>query len=137
LPNGALVLCDAGPLIALFETSDRAHAKCKTTLKHLNAKLLTTSPVLTEVFHFVGRPLQRKALWDFVLSDGLILVELKPLDLPRMQSLMAQYADLPMDFADASLVAAAERLRLRKVFTLDLHFRVYRPRHARSFEVFP
>jgi predicted nucleic acid-binding protein len=42
-----------------------------------------------------------------------------------------------MDLADASLVAVAERLRVRHVFTLDGHFRIYRPRHTRHFEVFP
>ncbi len=51
---------------------------------------------------------------------------------------MTKYADLPMDFADASLVALGERLKLRKVFTLDRRdFRLYRPRHVRSFEIFP
>jgi len=39
---------------------------------------------------------------------------------------MQKYADAPMDFADASLVATAETLRLRRVFTLDHHFRAYR-----------
>ena len=32
---------------------------------------------------------------------------------------MREYADHPMDFADASLVAAAEILRATSVFTLD------------------
>jgi predicted nucleic acid-binding protein len=44
---------------------------------------------------------------------------------------------LPMDFADASLVVLAERLLLRNVFTLDRHFRLYRPRHVRAFEIVP
>ena len=40
-------------------------------------------------------------------------------DLQRMAELMAKYADRPMDFADASLVATAERLRLERIVTLD------------------
>ena len=39
---------------------------------------------------------------------------------------MRQYHDAPMDLADASLVVAAERLNLRRIFTLDSHFRAYR-----------
>ena len=31
-----------------------------------------------------------------------------------------------MDLADASLVAVAERLSLRRVFTFDTHFYIYR-----------
>jgi len=43
-----------------------------------------------------------------------------------------------MDFADASLVALAERLNVVQVFTIDRRdFRVYRPRHTRAFEIFP
>ena len=40
---------------------------------------------------------------------------------------MQRYADIPMDFADASIVAAAEQLGTDKVFTLDhKHFGIYR-----------
>jgi len=46
-----------------------------------------------------------------------------------------QYADAPMDLADASLVAVAERSRLRRLFTLDSHFHAYRIDGAASFEV--
>ena len=44
--------------------------------------------------------------------------------------LMSKFSDLPMDFADASLVALAERLRLSRIFTVDLaDFSIYR-RHG-------
>ena len=50
---------------------------------------------------------------------------------------MEQYADHPMDLADASLIAAAESLETRKVFTLDAKdFGVYRVRRGhRHFPV--
>lgn len=40
----------------------------------------------------------------------------------RAQALMAKYRDMPMDLADATLVAAAEALGLTRVFTLDRDF---------------
>jgi uncharacterized protein len=40
----------------------------------------------------------------------------------RMQVLMEQYRDLPMDLADSSLVAAAETLNQKRIFTLDRDF---------------
>ena len=44
-------------------------------------------------------------------------------------SIMDQYADHPMDLADASLLVAAERLDTRRVFTVDRRdFTVYRVR---------
>jgi predicted nucleic acid-binding protein len=54
-----------------------------------------------------------------------------------MRALMRDYADTPMDFADASLVAAAETLRQRRVFTVDHHFYVYRQRLGEAFDVVP
>jgi len=73
-----------------------------------------------------------------VSSDAFRVEEILKRDLGRIHVLMEQYADLPMDFADASLVALGERLRVFRVFTLDRRgFAVFRPRHAESFEIFP
>ncbi|MCG3163996.1 MAG: hypothetical protein JMDDDDMK_05455 [Acidobacteria bacterium] len=52
-----------------------------------------------------------------------------------MRALMAQYADTPMDLADASLVAAAESLALRRVFTLDDDFYIYRLADGSTLEI--
>lgn len=131
-------LCDSGPLIALFDPSERSHERCRAVLQEFRGRFVTSWPVLTEVFHFLDRPVGRSLLWDFVLSDAVRVEEVLKSDLGRMRVLMEQYADLPMDFADASLVALAERLRVYRVFTLDRRgFVIFRPRHAGSFEIFP
>lgn len=44
----------------------------------------------------------------------------------RVLSLMNRYADTPMDFADACLVAMTEEKRDCKLLTLDSDFRMYR-----------
>jgi predicted nucleic acid-binding protein len=50
---------------------------------------------------------------------------------------MMQYADHPMDLADASLVAVAEAERLGKIFTIDRNdFATYRMRCGRSLHGF-
>ena len=54
-----------------------------------------------------------------------------------MRVLMEQYRDLPMDLADASLVAIAEERRLDRIFTLDADFHVYRLPRGRSFTIVP
>lgn len=53
----------------------------------------------------------------------------------RMADLMSQYNDTPMDLADASLVAAAESQSLRRVFTFDRDFYVYRLADGSALEV--
>ncbi|MGA9060018.1 MAG: PIN domain-containing protein [Terriglobia bacterium] len=138
MPSVVQALCDSGLLIALFDPSEGSHERCRAALQEFRGRFVTSWPVLTEVFHFLDRPVGRALLWDFVLSDAVRVEEVLKSDLARMRVLMEQYADLPMDFADASLVALAERLRVFRVFTLDRRgFTVVRPRHAEFFEIFP
>lgn len=54
-----------------------------------------------------------------------------------MHALMVRYQDTPMDLADAYLVAAAEVLGVRQVFTLDSDFHIYRLPGNEAFEVLP
>ena len=136
MPSAAKALCDSGPLVALFDPRDTAHEVCLSCLQAFRGSLVTSWAVLTEAFHFLDQPREREYLWEFISRDALHLEDIHPTDFLRLRSLMAKYADLPMDFADASLVVLAERLRLRKVFTLDRHFRFYRPRHG-AFEIIP
>jgi predicted nucleic acid-binding protein len=72
--------------------------------------------------HLLGRytgVVDQEALWKLLLRGDLLLEHPTQPDLQRMAALMAKYADRPMDFADASLVAIAERLRLERIVTLD------------------
>ena len=137
MPSGETGLCDTGLLVALFASGQHAREGCQRALRDLRGILLTTLPVLTEAFYFLDSPAERELLWSFMFQGGLQVAELSFRDMERMRVLMEKYADQPMDFADASLVALSERLRLRKIFTLDSHFRAYRPRHANSFEILP
>jgi hypothetical protein len=57
--------------------------------------------------------------------------------LRRARELMRRYRDLPMDLADATLVAFAEAHRITQVFTLDKDFRVYRLHGRRAFDIVP
>jgi predicted nucleic acid-binding protein len=80
--------------------------------------LLTTWPCLVEAMYLLwragGLPAQEE-LWGYV-ADGLVVLHTPELDeWKRMRELMRQYHDTPMDFADASLVVAAERLNLHRI----------------------
>ena len=137
MQNAYSVLCDTGPLVALYSPHDRAQRPCREALDAYSGKLLTTWPVITEAFYLLPRQDQRELLWELIFRGGVDFVHLEPSDLERMHELMKKYANIRMDLADASLVAVAERLRAIRIFTLDSHFRLYRPRHAKAFEVFP
>ena len=53
----------------------------------------------------------QEPLWRMVRIGQLLLAEMSACLLVRMPALMEQYRDLPMDLADASLVALAEEQR--------------------------
>jgi hypothetical protein len=73
----------------------------------------------------------------FVADGTVALHNPAPDEWKRMRELMQRYSDAPMDLADASLVAAAERLNLRQVFTVDHHFHIYRQQQGYRFDVVP
>ena len=88
------------------------------------------------VYRVGGWPLQRN-LWAYVGEGVLQLHSPTEAEQKRMQQLMAQYHDTPMDLADASLVATAETLTLTRIFILDSDFYVYRLQDNDTFEVIP
>jgi hypothetical protein len=130
-------LVDAGPLIALIDRGQReAHRQCVKVLACLSGPLVTTWPCLTEAMYFLGDVRGwsgQLALWR-CLERRALLLHSADAEEPRMQALMEQYQNVPMDLADASLVSAAETTGLRLIFTLDSDFHVYRihGRDARS-----
>lgn len=135
-----MILTDAGPLVALADHSDQAHRRCIQTLAGLSPPLVTTWPAFTEAMYLIGRALGwtgQTALWRLVERGTLQIVELSSDLLGRMRALMEQYRDLPMDLADASLVAVAEERRLTRIFTLDADFRVYRLPRRQRFDIVP
>lgn len=136
-----MTLCDTGPLVAVIDRRDEHHERCVAALGSLPPEpLLTTWPCWVEALYLVGRVdgfSSQDKLWTY-LAHGLVrLLVPDEDDERRMWALMRQYQDVPMDVADASLVAAAERLDVRQVFTLDSHFYVYRISGATAFDVVP
>jgi uncharacterized protein len=101
---------------------------------------VTTWPCFTEAMYFLGDLKGwngQKALWEFIERQALRVHMATDSESRRMRFLMEKYSDIPMDLADASLVVAAESLGLRRVFTLDSDFRVYRIDGSTPFAVVP
>lgn len=135
-----MILTDAGPLVALLDTDEADHERCQAALDELTLPLLTTWPAFTEAIYLLGRaggwPAQQ-ALWRLVLREDIVVSNLSRRAVERAARLMEQYHDLPMDLADATLVALAEERGLARVFSLDDHFHIYRIRGRRRFQVLP
>jgi predicted nucleic acid-binding protein len=135
----AAVLVDTGPLVALLDPSDRERPRCRSALDRLEAfELVTTEAVITEASYLLDFSIEAQAGLQHLLSSGRPRVEpVTKADRPRLAELLDKYRDLPMDYADATLVVLAERLGCARVFTLDRRdFGVYRVGRKR-FELVP
>ncbi len=117
------------------------HQACKRVLESHPGPLLVPALCVSEVAHLVGSrstwPAEVRLL--MALASGELSVEqFHPADAERTAELVAAYRDLPLGTVDASVVAAAERLEITTIATLDRrHFGVVRPAHADAFELVP
>jgi hypothetical protein len=97
--------------------------------------------VVTEVAHLARRRIGTHAELSFLadlIAVNFVTVEVEQQDWLRIAELVARYRDLPVGTVDASIVAAAERLRIRRIATLDRrHFGAIRPAHVEAFELLP
>ena len=127
-----MILIDAGPLLALHDRRDVAHLPCIEATRQIGAEpIVTTWPCITEAMYFLGISggFHLQAPAGEVARHGYL--EIADLSLPEAEltaMLMEKYSDLPMDLADATLVAMAQVCACKKVLTLDEHFYVYRLR---------
>jgi|SRR5450432_1757045 len=132
-------LIDTGAILAIVDAADRWHSLCLEALLAVRIPLLTTEAVLTEAFHLTGKSSYRiDKTWAFVRSGALTVCPVNDSDLLELNALMVQYADRPMDFADATLVHLAGRERLSVVLTVDHDdFETYRLPGRKKFTILP
>lgn len=133
-----MIIADAGFFYALVDRSDAWHARAIGALDTQCEGWITTWPVLTEATHLLTRWIGTDAAQALLreVADGAIAVWNWPLtQTERMVHLMARYASLPMDLADASLVLLAEDLGHGRILTTDVRdFGAYRFKSQQPFE---
>ena len=121
------VLIDSGPLIALFDKDDNYHEKIKEFIKNEDYKFHTTTAVITEVLHMLDFNVKVQIdFLEWIMRGGALLYEIKQTDLGKIIELTKKYSDRPMDFADATLVLAADQTGIRKIISIDSDFDIYR-----------
>jgi uncharacterized protein len=141
LPGGppVVALIDTGAVWAIVDADDRWHSPCLSAFRNTRLPLLTTEAVLTETFHLAGRRRHdTEKVWRFVRSGALTVQPILDTDLPALEALMRQYADRPMDFADATLVHLAARESISLILTVDWEdFETYRLPGRKKFTILP
>ena len=132
-----MVIADTGFWLALLNRDDHHHRAAVAAHERLDEGFVTTWPVVTETCHLLLRHLGGAAQRNFVqawLEGGFLIQDLVEDDASHILRLMKDYADLPMDLADASLVVLAERLADGRILSTDERdFRTYRWKNRRPF----
>jgi|SRR2546426_4005711 len=132
-------LIDTGVILALLDRSDKWHAACVEAYNRTPLPLLTTEAVLAEVFHLTYRNLHDvRGAWRLLRSGAIRMASIENDELAKIQALMHDYADHPMDFADATLVHIAARESLGLILTVDEDdFETYRIGGRKRFTILP
>jgi predicted nucleic acid-binding protein len=135
------VLVDTSGILAIINRGDQRHEAVMRYVAATSEDLMVPVTVLPEVDYLLTERLgAHVAIFalETIVSPDFQIERVVPGDMPRILELMRQYADNAIGFVDASIVAVAERLGIRRVLTLDRrHFGQIRPRHCDALDILP
>jgi predicted nucleic acid-binding protein len=135
------LICDTGGVFGLYDADDAHHAAIKAVVEKEPGPLFLPVVLLTEIDYLLSTRLGQQAAFDFLESveqGAYLLVPMLSADISRILELIKQYRDLQLGIADASVAAAAERLGIYRLLTLDeRHFRALKPSGSDHFILLP
>jgi hypothetical protein len=135
------ILLDPSAIVAAADVADLNHPAAVAWFARADEPLLLGALGLAELDLLLGRDLgapATEAVLQAVVSDAIRLVPPTTEDLVRATELMREAAEHRPRLSDALLVAAAERLGIRRVAAFDRRpLAVFQPRHVRSLDFEP
>ena len=135
----ARALVDTGAVVALVNRADRHHGAAVEWVRRFRGQLLTTEAVVTETAYVLAAspPHLRAALLWFERARAAGLLKVEPVaDYAALARIITQYGNLPCDYADASLIALAERTGVTAIATIDQRdFSIYRIKGRKRFKL--
>jgi uncharacterized protein len=121
------IIIDTGPLVALLNRADGAHAWTLLQMQSMSPPFITCEAVLSEA-SYLTRNLKgaRAALMEMV-GENFLRIGLTVQDHhAALLAMIKRYDSVPMSVADACIVRLAELYPGSSVFTLDSDFSIYR-----------
>jgi predicted nucleic acid-binding protein len=121
-----VIVLDTSGLVAFVDRRDSSHLAAFSTLKRDRGIRVIPATTLCESTYLIDRNLGMVALAALIedIQVGAYLVDCGENDFSRIRELVFRYRDLRLGFADAAVIACAERLGA-PVLTFDKrHFSV-------------
>jgi predicted nucleic acid-binding protein len=135
----ARALVDTGAIVALVNRADRHHAAAVRWFSAFRGPLFTTEAVITETAYILAASVahQQAALAWVQRARAAGVLEIDTVeDHLAVARLLTRYASLPCDYADATLIALAERTGISAIATIDQRdFSVYRIKGRKRFRI--
>lgn len=136
-----MILLDTSGLLAALFPDQRRHAEAARALRDASPPRLLSPFVLAELDYLVHRLAGVEAaltLLDDVGSGAYQLAEMGGGEVALARHLMAEYRDLGIGLADASIVVLARAHGARDLLTLDArHFRTLPGPRSEPFRLLP
>jgi uncharacterized protein len=133
-----MILVDTGAWLGLADRGDAYHERCYAFFRDNSEPLITTYPVLVECVHLMFKRLgvtQTLSWLETLNAQSVQVFTMTAEHMPRLTALMRQYADLPMDLADASLVLLAEHIGESRIVSADERdFHAFRWKNTHPFQ---
>lgn len=135
------LIIDAGGLYAQADADEPRHADVAQILRAEREMLVTTELAVAEADYLILDRLGVEVELAFIedLATGTFVVECLSRDeLAAAQAVVAQYRDLRLGLADASLVVLAQRFASTRILTFDERaFRAVAPLQGGTFTILP
>lgn len=122
----AKILIDTGVFVALFDRDDKYHQNALNFIKNNRHELVTTLANITEVMYLIDDVNTQVNFLMWLDLAKITIIPLTTQDLSQIGSLIIQYHNVPMDFADGCLLHLANRYKIDKIATIDSDFQIYR-----------
>lgn len=121
-----MITLDTSGLVSFFVATDENHQSAKHTIEAEHGLLVVPNAILCEATYLLERGFGPRGSTVLLteIVDGAFTLDSTESDIPRIIELVKRYEDLPLGYADAAVIACAER-RGGRVLTFDLrHFGV-------------
>jgi uncharacterized protein len=116
------ILLDAGILYASYDRRDLWHPPSRRLIEEEIGGLVVPAPVIPEVDYLLGERLGTQAqqlFYEGLIDGSFFVADLPRESYPRILELNRKYENLRLGFADAAVLALAERLGLGRIATTN------------------
>lgn len=106
-----MIVLDTSAILALEDRNDVHHIRAMSAID-VRQPLVLPAGILAEVDYMVTSRIDGVAMVPVLesLEEGLLIIDCGDVDVTRVRELIERYADLPLGYADAAVMACAERL---------------------------